>query len=59
MTSGHETLACYKMLHMALDLERFFVMNKYGLRMRSEVMRFGTVQRQALVNTSMYYLFCS
>jgi hypothetical protein len=27
--------------------------NKYSVRMKNEVLRFGTVQRQALVNTSM------
>jgi len=53
MTPSHKTLASYRMLHRALDLERFFVTNKCGIRMRSEVMWFGTVQRQALMNTSM------
>jgi hypothetical protein len=51
-TKQKKTLACYKMLHRSLDWERFFVMNNYGARMRNEVMRLGTVQRQALVNTS-------
>jgi hypothetical protein len=36
-----------------LGLGEFFVTNKYRVRMRSEVMWFRMIQRQAVVNTSM------